>query len=131
MSELEELRTWLNSDKRNFDAGLQLYIAYFDDVQMRQYLAAHRPEGKLYELIWNRVVDLKEAINGQNSIALEKNVSTSVRSISSDAKLEVKRTIAIQIDGSKKSVNITAVIAELEKEWKQLQAEKGVWHTQK
>ena len=129
-SELTDLRDWLNSNTRDFDAGLQLYIAYFEDTEMRKFITAHRNAGMLYDAIRNRAIELRDAIAEQGKVtAAPKNVN---------------RTINIHVDAGQaeapavnqmheKPLNLSAkgkLIARLESEWKQLRAEQGIWHTQ-
>ena len=117
MTELHELRDWLNSDKRNFDTGLHLHRAYFNDVDMRRYLEAHRPEKKLYEIIRDRVIELKEALTAPAEPIVEEMPVKSkpkAKELASDGRPAQKHEL----------------IQNLEKQWKQLRAEQGVWHTQ-
>jgi len=126
-NELAELRNWLNQDKRDFAAGLQLFIAYIDDKDMRPYLVAHRNEDKLYNIIRDRVLFLKEQITVNAPLPQPKiiaEVKTPHR-VAEPVKAAVEEK---QIDDVPLHKN--ALIVKLDKEWKLLRAEQGILHTQ-
>jgi hypothetical protein len=64
MSELEELKAWLNSSDRDFDRGFILYIAYVNDPTERLVLERLRNKARLFELMRARFYALKEAEGG-------------------------------------------------------------------
>lgn len=123
-SELQDLRIWLNNPARKFDDGIQLYMAYINDVDVRRSLTLSRSETRLYELLRSRAITIKEQLTApapaSTEVVKQKDVITE--------KGAVTRAINIQIDG-RQHTEKAKLIEHLEKEWKQLRAEQGAWHT--
>lgn len=61
MSELEDIKNWLNGP-RDFNAGLMLHLAYFNDKPGNELLNQHRNAARLFQLLRDRFYELKEAV---------------------------------------------------------------------
>jgi len=70
MSELNDLRVWLNGS-RNFNEGLMLYIAYINDTAERNLIEKHRNEPKLFNALRERFYVLKDKQPSGSAVTIQ------------------------------------------------------------
>lgn len=110
MTELEEITAWLNSRPRDFDRGLMLYIAYFDDANTKLILERHRSDSRLFEILRKRYYALKGPDESSSASATK----PLVQKIESD-RIEVKEHTLPE---------------EMRQRWKELKTEQERWSIQ-
>lgn len=126
MTEKEELRAWLNSD-RDFDRGLMLHIAYFNDTATRALLQRTRDAQRLFKMLLQRFKELPDDVTITNQPAAPEVTKEVKAPVKPNMPAPTGKTAAVA-EGLKVHAPKQTLWPELLQQWESLKLEQENWH---